>query len=77
MGKGQKITSVHSRADIKVEGQHCPHVSDVCQGPGESPGTTQLISPRWCHHFNPHFTAGKLRFKETGPIRACLGGPES
>lgn len=72
MGKGQKIASVHSRADTKVEGQHCPHVSGVRQGPAESPGTTRLTSPRWRHHFNPHLTAGKLRFKETGPIGEVL-----
>lgn len=75
MGRGQK-TSVRGRADVRFEGQHCPRVLGVHQGPAESPGTAQPISPRWLHYSNPHFTAGKLRFVETGHTRACLGGPE-
>ena len=63
MGSGQK-TSIRGRADIKFEGQCCPHVLGVHQDPAASSGTTQLISPRWLHYFSPHFTAGKLRFRD-------------
>lgn len=76
MERRQNLHTVELTGSQRTGTAQMYRASIRASGTAETPSTTQLISHRWFHYCNPHFTGGKLRFKETGHIRACLGGPE-
>lgn len=78
MAKRQSLLSSVDTCSLKMRASSAQiyQAPFRAMGAAETPGTSQLTSHRWFHYCNPHFTEEKLRFKETGHIRACLEGPQ-